>query len=236
MSQTQEKDEDNNDEFFFLAIYQLLKQINCNYSISKAAMQVLQDILVDLMERIIMEVNNLCIIHHDEIVTSRQIETATKLILPKVLSQQASLRGKQAITQFQAHKHSKKGALLSHSQRAGLCFSVPIVQQQMKDILTLTVMDKTASIYLTAVLEYMCAEILDVSGKIAIKQAINKDNSKENLTVHDKDDQQQHGKITPQAMSLAIYRDDELRRLFCRCVVSHAGIRRTLFSLSQQEQ
>lgn len=61
-----------------------------------------------------------------------------------------------------------------------------------------------ASVYLTAVLEYLTAELLELSGKVA----------------------QQHKKkrITPRAVTLAVRHDDELSQLLGNVTFSQGGV------------
>jgi histone H3/H4 len=177
-------------------IYKLLKQIHPGQGISKSAMQVQYDIVCDILDRIMIEANTLCKLHVKQVITSRQIQVATQLVLPPELGKIATGQGVQAVTRF-IHKEGESG---TRSIRAGLCFPVGTIHHYMKSKVERKI-GKTAPIYLTAVVEYICAEILNLGGKAigACKR------------------------ITPKAIGVAIVADDELEQLFSKCIISHSG-------------
>jgi histone H3/H4 len=141
-------------------IYKLLKQIHPGQGISKSAMQVQYDIVCDIIDRIMVEANTLCKLHVKQVITSRQIQVATQLVLPPELGKRATGQGVQAVTRF-IHKEGESG---TRSIRAGLCFPVGTIHHYMKSKVERKI-GKTAPIYLTAVVEYICAEILNLGGK-----------------------------------------------------------------------
>ncbi|CAF3036400.1 unnamed protein product [Rotaria sp. Silwood2] len=94
---------------------------------------------------------------------------------------------------------------LSRSTRAGIIFPVSRVHRQLKSMPTATKrITQGASIYLSAVIEYLVAELLELSGNAA-------------RDCH-------RSRIIPRHILLAYANDDELYRLLRNCVVPEAGV------------
>ncbi|CAF1042266.1 unnamed protein product [Rotaria sp. Silwood1] len=93
---------------------------------------------------------------------------------------------------------------ISRSTRAGIIFPVSRVHRQLKSMPTATKrITQGASIYLSAVIEYLTAELLELSGNAA------RDNHR--------------SRITPRHIFLAYANDDELYRLLRHCVLPQCG-------------
>jgi len=100
-------------------------------------------------------------------------------------------------------RNDKKERPISTSTRAGLSLPVPRTKKHMVDQRLAGRISKTAPIYLTAVLEYLVAEVLELAGNAA------KDNKKKT--------------INPRHVMLAIRMDDELGKLCSKVWFPHAG-------------
>ncbi len=93
---------------------------------------------------------------------------------------------------------------VNKSLRAGLNFPVGRVMRLLKKGKFTQRVGQGAPIYLSAVLEYLCAEIMELAGNAA------KDNKK--------------NRIVPRHIQLAIRNDDELARLLKNSTISSGGV------------
>jgi len=102
-----------------------------------------------------------------------------------------------------------KSSRMSKSERAGIQFPVSRVKRYLRDCkntgrikMRITA---TSAVYLAAVLEYMSAEVLEISGKYAIEGS--------------------RRRITPRHILLAIRNDEELAKLLRDVVIPNSGVR-----------
>uniref|UniRef100_UPI00358F0AB5 late histone H2A.L3-like n=1 Tax=Myxine glutinosa TaxID=7769 RepID=UPI00358F0AB5 len=92
----------------------------------------------------------------------------------------------------------------SRSSRAGLQFPVGRVHRHLRKGNYAKRIGAGASVYLAAVLEYLCAETLELAGNAA------RDNKK--------------SPIIPRHLQLAIRNDEEMNKLLCRVTISQGGV------------
>ena len=92
----------------------------------------------------------------------------------------------------------------SRSSRAGLQFPVGRIARYLKQGKYAERVGAGAPVYLAAVLEYLCAEILELAGNAA------KDNKKT--------------RIIPRHIQLAVRNDDELNKLLNNCTIASGGV------------
>lgn len=93
---------------------------------------------------------------------------------------------------------------VSRSARAGLTFPVGRVSRMMKVGRYAERVGATAPVYLSAVLEYLTSEILELSIQAA------QDNKR--------------SRITPRHITLAVRNDDELNRLIGGTIIANGGV------------
>ena len=67
---------------FSTYIYKVLKQVHPDTGISNRAMAVMNDLNKDIFRRILAEAVNLCEVNKKLTMTSREVQTAVRLILP----------------------------------------------------------------------------------------------------------------------------------------------------------
>uniref|UniRef100_A0A8C4Y2B2 Histone H2B n=1 Tax=Gopherus evgoodei TaxID=1825980 RepID=A0A8C4Y2B2_9SAUR len=96
-------------ESYSIYVYKVLKQVHPDTGISSKAMGIMNSFVNDIFERIA-----------GETITSREIQTAVRLLLPGELAKHAVSEGTKAVTKYTREKkvhgrekiYSKKGALL----------------------------------------------------------------------------------------------------------------------------
>merc|ERR1712150_389029 len=91
-------------ETYSLYVYKVLKNIHPDVGISKKSMGIMNDMVHDLFERIAQEAGKLARVHGKATMSSHEIQSAVKLILPGDLAQHAVSEGKRALTKFGASK------------------------------------------------------------------------------------------------------------------------------------
>ena len=81
-------------------IYKVLKQVHPDTGISSKAMSILNSFINDIFEKIATETSTLARYNKKPTVTSREIQTAVRLILPGELAKHAVSEGTKAVTKF----------------------------------------------------------------------------------------------------------------------------------------
>lgn len=83
-------------------IYKVLKQVHPNTRISKSGMSILNCFLNDIFERFALEASRLVNYNKKSTITSREILSATRLLLTGELCKHAISEGIKAVTKFPA--------------------------------------------------------------------------------------------------------------------------------------
>ncbi|XP_069473494.1 histone H2B type 1-L-like [Ambystoma mexicanum] len=81
-------------------IYKGLKQIHPDLCLSLSAMRTVDSINGDLFERIASEAARLALYNKRSTITSREVQTAVKLVLPGELSKHALSEGTKAVAKY----------------------------------------------------------------------------------------------------------------------------------------
>ncbi|OMJ88181.1 hypothetical protein SteCoe_9914 [Stentor coeruleus] len=87
-------------ETFALYIYRVLKQVHPDTGISKRSMSVMNSFINDIFDKISIESTKLLRYSKKHTLTSKEVQTAVKLILPGELSKHAVSEGTKAVTKF----------------------------------------------------------------------------------------------------------------------------------------
>ena len=87
-------------ETFSLYIYRVLKQVHPDTGISKRSMGVMNSFINDIFEKISHESTKLLRYSKKHTLTSKEVQTAIKLILPGELAKHAVSEGTKAVTKF----------------------------------------------------------------------------------------------------------------------------------------
>ncbi|QRV86090.1 Core histone H2A/H2B/H3/H4 [Ceratobasidium sp. AG-Ba] len=88
-------------------IYKVLKQVHPDTGISNKAMAILNSFVNDIFERIAEEASRLASYSKKSTISSREIQTSVRLILPGELSKHAISEGTKSVTKFSAGASSK---------------------------------------------------------------------------------------------------------------------------------
>jgi histone H3/H4 len=85
-------------------IYKVLKQVHPDVGVSKKSMSIMNSFVNDLFERIAGEASRLAAINKKKTISSREIQTAVRLLLPGELAKHAVSEGTKAVTKYTSSK------------------------------------------------------------------------------------------------------------------------------------
>ncbi|KZV88129.1 histone-fold-containing protein [Exidia glandulosa HHB12029] len=88
-------------------IYKVLKQVHPDTGISNKAMAILNSFVNDIFERIATEASKLASYSKKSTISSREIQTSVRLILPGELSKHAISEGTKSVTKFSSSGPAK---------------------------------------------------------------------------------------------------------------------------------
>ncbi|EDO43357.1 predicted protein [Nematostella vectensis] len=83
-------------------LYKVLKQVHPDIGINKKAMGIMNSFVNDMFERIAGEAARLAMMNHRRTITSREVQTAVRLILPGELAKHAVSEGTKAVAKYSA--------------------------------------------------------------------------------------------------------------------------------------
>lgn len=81
-------------------IYKVLKQVHPDTGVSKKAMVIMDSFVADIFDRIAAEAGRLARYNKHRTITSREIQTAARLVLPGELAKHAVSEGTKAVTKY----------------------------------------------------------------------------------------------------------------------------------------
>lgn len=85
-------------------IYKVLKQVHPDVGISSKAMSIMNSFVNDIFERIASEGSRLCLQNKRNTISSREIQTSVRLLLPGELAKHAVSEGTKAVTKYTSSK------------------------------------------------------------------------------------------------------------------------------------
>ncbi|CAD6578849.1 MAG: histone H2B [Cyphobasidiales sp. Tagirdzhanova-0007] len=91
-------------ETYSTYIYKVLKQVHPDTGISNKAMMILNSFVNDIFERIASEASKLASYNKKSTISSREIQTAVRLILPGELAKHAISEGTKGVTKYSSTK------------------------------------------------------------------------------------------------------------------------------------
>uniref|UniRef100_A0AAV2MV05 Histone H2B n=1 Tax=Knipowitschia caucasica TaxID=637954 RepID=A0AAV2MV05_KNICA len=89
---------------FFFYVYKVLKQVHPDTGISSKAMSIMNSFVNNIFERIEGEASRLAHYNKRSTITSREIQTAVRLLLPGELAKHAVSEGTKAVTKYTSSK------------------------------------------------------------------------------------------------------------------------------------
>jgi len=100
----------NRKESYGIYIYKVLKQVHPDTGVSSKAMSIMNSFIADTFERIATEAGRLVRINKKGTLSSREVQTAVRLILPGELAKHAVSEGTKAISKYTQEKDAKEAA------------------------------------------------------------------------------------------------------------------------------
>eukprot|EP00029_Vermamoeba_vermiformis_P007042 TRINITY_DN2927_c0_g1_i1.p1 TRINITY_DN2927_c0_g1~~TRINITY_DN2927_c0_g1_i1.p1 ORF type:complete len:200 (+),score=36.76 TRINITY_DN2927_c0_g1_i1:50-649(+) len=94
---------------FATYLYKVLKQVHPNLGISSKAMSIMNSFMNDLFDRIATEAGRLARYNMKHTITSREIQTAVRLLLPGELAKHAVSEGTKAVTKYSMFSNKTSG-------------------------------------------------------------------------------------------------------------------------------
>ena len=91
-------------ESYAIYIYKVLKQVHPDTGISSKAMSIMNSFVNDLFERIAAEASRLAHYNKRSTITSREVQTSVRLLLPGELAKHAVSEGTKAVTKYTSSK------------------------------------------------------------------------------------------------------------------------------------
>lgn len=91
-------------ESYSVYIYRVLKQVHPDTGVSSKAMSIMNSFVNDVFERIGAEASRLAHYNKRSTISSREIQTAVRLILPGELAKHAVSEGTKAVTKYTSSK------------------------------------------------------------------------------------------------------------------------------------
>ena len=90
-------------ESYSTYIYKVLKQVHPDTGISNKAMSIMNSFINDVFEKIATEASRLARYNKKTTLSSREIQTAVRLLLPGELAKHAVSEGTKAVTKYSTH-------------------------------------------------------------------------------------------------------------------------------------
>ena len=91
-------------ESYAIYIYKVLKQVHPDTGVSSKAMSIMNSFVNDIFERIASEASRLSLQNKKKTISSREIQTAVRLLLPGELAKHAVSEGTKAVTKYTSSK------------------------------------------------------------------------------------------------------------------------------------
>ncbi|KAJ8622796.1 histone H2B.7-like protein [Cinnamomum micranthum f. kanehirae] len=99
-SDKKKKRSKKNVETYKIYIFKVLKQVHPDIGISSKAMGIMNSFINDIFEKLAQEASRLARYNKKPTITSREIQTAVRLVLPGELAKHAVSEGTKAVTKF----------------------------------------------------------------------------------------------------------------------------------------
>lgn len=214
-------------ESFRSYVEKTLKQVHPETGMSNNTVRIMDALVHWLVERIVAEVNTLLQQTRMHTVTSRDIQTAVRLMFPGELAKHAVSEGTKAVTKYNASQslvgraaEKTEKTHMSSANHAGLIFNPARFTRMLRaQVAGGPRIGRGAPIYLAAVAQYLVMEVLELAG-----------NATKGLHVK---------RIIPRHIQLAVRGDEELDFLL-KVTIPGGGvlphIHKSLFKSGKKKQ
>merc|ERR1712100_536427 len=91
-------------ETFSVYIYRVLKQVHPELGVSKKSMSIMNSFINDIFEKVAGEASRLVRYNKKHTLSSREVQTAVRLLLPGELAKHAVSEGTKAVTKYSSGK------------------------------------------------------------------------------------------------------------------------------------
>ena len=91
-------------ETFSVYIYRVLKQVHPELGVSKKSMSIMNSFINDIFEKVASESSRLVRYNKKHTLSSREVQTAVRLLLPGELAKHAVSEGTKAVTKYTSSK------------------------------------------------------------------------------------------------------------------------------------
>lgn len=190
--QPKEMSSDKKSKSFNIYIYNTMKQTRADIEISKKAMSIANELVMFLFEQLAEESVRAT---HRSTMRWQSVKTATSLVFPEgELKKHALMEGDRAMHKYVYVPVYRGNVKKTWPERIGVSFPVGRIKRYLTESFTGKRVDVGAAIYVAAVLEYIVAEVMELSGQSAI----------DNKT----------RRINPRDIYSTCCHDEELRKLF----------------------
>ena len=213
---------------FDIYIYKVLKQVHPDTGMTADAKHMMNSALNYFADQIAREANYLAD-HYTKsskkggnpakkkgkgrnTISAREIQTSVRLVLPGELAKHAVSEGTKAVTKYTSSspgglgRYGGRKTVMRRNpkvKRAGLQFPPPLLRRVIKDFTSKRISD-SAPVYFAAVIEYLCAEILELAGNSARSHY--------------------RARINARDLQLAIRNDEELNSMFQNIFIPGGGV------------
>lgn len=190
-------------ESWSLYVYGVLKVVHPDLAISGKAMAVVNSIVNEQFDSLCRLAGDLVRASGRQTLKARDLQYAIRLSLPGALLKHAMDDGDRAVQAYNAQCAGTKARAVTQSCRAGLQFPVGRVHRLLRARRVSARVGADAAVFIAAVLEYLCAELLELAGNAA--------------------KQHRRQRINNRALQLAIQNDAELLQL-ASGVIAQGGV------------
>jgi histone H2B len=187
---------------FIIYINRTLKEVYPDMNLSTDSKRYLQKLITSFLEHFAIYASTMMEQHRSKTLSHKDVQSAIRLFFVGELGKHAISQATKAVTQFTAFVNKKNGVRVSVAEKSGIIFPPSrvryILENELADYKSDFRISSIVPIYLAAVIEYLIAEILELSGYQET------DDYKKTIQIDD--------------IKNVIKKDNELSRTLCRLV------------------
>lgn len=173
---------------FDLYIKIVLNNMHSNMHINDHAKTSVNTMIHEVARKLCNRMGSLMRDNNKKTITTREVQTAVKLVLPSDLARHALNEGVRSLTRFAASASGTKYNHIPQAKRANIKFPPSRAKKLLKKYMPGSQrISVTAGIYFATMLEYLTAEIVELAGNAALNK-MKKTISREHLMIAIKSD------------------------------------------------